>query len=635
MIMKMKRFFCLVMVMGIFSFLFGCGKMQGPSVTEPVSEPEMIVPMELPEGARLTGLYMNHMGMRMEPYYILKTVESDTYMKITDKAPDDYWMYGEEKTEDLVQPAQYFAYVETVRDEEYASLVRMEDETVLRQIEECIVKYGALGWDGYDKSEAMPDVLDSGDNYNLYLELSDGTAVKMHGYNVCPKGFRELYREVVEIFEECSDYSRYMAKNFTDSPCEYLQVELKDSEHPYVCSKLCLRKNGGEWSVLLEDEDGSVLEKGTKIAEYSATGKEVPFERFLSLMSRYQVEKWNGYQTPGSGIGPHFNIYMWFENGTNFEARGSEFPEGYEAFKYAFVQEIYDFYMEEMHGVKKPEATLAEQICGSYLYEPEAENTDPEDEEGFCEEYYIEIRYMNEMLLAEVSYQADSNSVYSRHMAELQPVEDGILNSTTETKIRLTGREFSGFSMGGEYWNEEASLELEVIDEGILYRMDGSEKEQRLKRVENRPSMHDEDMLREYFSQIVDVPLMSEEKLEEIGILGEWYAAAMVDGKRETSYLLFEENGMMWFMRKNEGEPVEQYRGVYGISDEKDHEAIYVTAERSGCPYAPTYGIWHRGVSFQDMETEPALMLYDGDEVMPLLICRSEEGMLEFSRERK
>jgi len=27
--------------------------------------------------------------------------------------------------------------------------------------------------------------------------------------------------------------------------------------------------------------------------------------------------------------------------------------------------------------------------------------------------------------------------------------------------------------------------------------------------------------------------------------------------------------------------------------------------------------------------------LYDGDEVMPLLICRSEDGMLEFSRERK
>ena len=189
MTMKIKYIFLLMLFMGTLSFLFGCGKKEKPSIPETISEPEKIVPMELPEGARLTGFYMNHMGMRMAPYYILETVESGIYMKITDKSPDDYWMYGGENTE------------------EHASLVRLEDDAVLKLMENCIEKYGALSWDGYNKSEVMPGVLDSGDNYNLYLELSDGTTVKMHGYNICPSGFQEFYQEIVEIFEECAEWN--------------------------------------------------------------------------------------------------------------------------------------------------------------------------------------------------------------------------------------------------------------------------------------------------------------------------------------------------------------------------------------------------------------------------------------------
>ena len=615
--MKIKRWILLVMLMGIFSILFGCGKKQGPAPIDPVPKTEEVGPIEFPEGTKLTGFYMNHMGMRMAPYYILKTTESGTYMKITDKCPDDYWMYKDVNVEALVQPAQYFAHVETILENEYASLVRLEEETIIRQLEECIVKYGALGWDGYDKSEAMPGVLDSGDNYNLYLELSDGTTVTMHGYNICPNGFRELYQDVVGIFEEHSDYSRYMARSFTDSPCEYLQVDLKDSEHPYACFKLCLRKNGGEWSVLLEDEAGDVLEKGTKIAEYAATGKEVPFQRFLDLMSRYQVEEWNGYQTPGSGIGPHFNIYMRFEDGTKFEARGSEFPEGYEAFKHAFVKEIYDFYMEEQFGVKTADTTLAEKICGYYLYN---------------DEYFIEFRYMDDKLAAEVNYQKDFGSVYSRHMVELEPEVDKILESVTEKTLRMTGREFSGFSKEGEYWNEEKPLVLTVIYEGLSYQMEGSDTIYLLKRVENVPKMHDEDMLKTYFGQIVDA---SQVNMENSDILGEWYAESVKDGKKENTYLKFEENGMMWFVRKTDGEPMEQYRCVYGVSDENDHMKIYVVGERSGWPYAPLSGIWQSVLSFRDLKNDPSLKLYDIDETQSLQIGQTKEGVLEFSRERK
>ena len=638
MTMKIKTLFLLVMIMGIVSFLFGCSKKPNPAA----EEPKVIVPVELPEGVKLTGFYMNHSGMRMNPYYILKTTDSGTYMKITNKRPADYWMYGGEKTDGLIQPVEYFGYVETVREDEKASLICLEDETVIRQLEECIAKYGALGWDGYDKSKAMPDVKDSGDNYNLYLELSDGTTVRMHGYNICPSGFQELYQETVRIFQACSDYSRYVAKNFTDSPCEYLQVELKDSEHPYVCSKLCLRKHGGEWSVLLEDEAGNVLEKGTKIADYVATGQEVPFERFLDLMSRYQVEEWNGYIKPGSSMGQHFNIFMRFEDRTEFEARGSEFPEGYEAFKNAFVKEIYDFYMEEKFGVEKPVVTFAEKIRGSYMYYPKRDETkldqsavEEKEEDGFNEEYLIEFRYINQTLVAEVNYQRDFNSVYSRHMVELNPVSEQALESTTETTVQLTGREFSGFSMSGEYWDDAVSLDLQVVDEGLAYRLTGSDTVYVLERVENAPAMHEEETLKEYLGQIVDVPLVAAEQLDEIGILGEWHAETVTNGKQESSYLSFDEDGLMWFMRKTEGEPMELYRGAYGVANENHYPSIYVAAERSGYPYAPVIGIWNRVLPLNDSGTNQVLKLSDSDETMLLQICRTEEGMLEFYRDRK
>jgi len=514
--MEMKRLFLLVMVMGIFSFLFGCSKKSNP-VPE---EPEAIARVEFPKGVKLSGFYMNHSGMQMNPYYVLKTTDSGTYMKITDKCPEDYWIYSGGSAEGLVQPAEYFGYVETVREDEKASLVCLEDEAVIRQLEECIARYGALGWDGYDESKTMPNVMDSGDNYNLYLELSDGTTVKMHGYNTCPSGFRELYQEAVQIFHSYSDDS------------------------------------------------------------------------------------------------------------------------GYEAIKKAVVKETYDFYMEEKFGVEKTAETLAEKIRGSYMYYPEKEKTKldysatEEKEEGFSEEYLIEFRYINHALVAEVNYQRDFNSVYSRHMVELNPVSEHALESTTETIVQLAAREFSGFSMFGEYWDDAVSVELQVVDEGLAYQLTGSDTVYVLERVENVPAMHEEEMLKEYLGQVVDVPLVDIELLDETGILGEWHASTVVDGKQEQSYLSFEEDGLLWFMRKIEGEPVELYRGAYGVTNGNQYPSIYVAAERSGYPYAPVIGIWNRVLLLNDSGTNPVLKLYDSDETMPLLIGGTEEGMLEFSRER-
>lgn len=351
--MKMRnKILLLVMLMGIVSVLFGCMKNK-KIVDEIISNTAIldkntteITSIEFPEGTKLTGFYMHQMGMEKMPYYILRTTKSGTYMKITDLSPDDYNMWKEEDTEPQEQPSEYFSYIETVKDIEYASLVKLEDDVLLRQIEECIVKYGALGWDGFNKSESMPGVMDSGTSYNLYLELSDGTTVTMHGYNICPAGFDELYSEISDIFQNNSDYSRYMATNFFDSPCTYLEVEFREREYADFYYKIELRANSNQWSLILKDPVGMILEKEIDISDYKEMEEKLLFKDFLNIMSKHHVQDWNQYQETDSTSVGMFYITMYFEDGKEFLAHGNVYPDGFEEFRNEFVKEMYDFYME-------------------------------------------------------------------------------------------------------------------------------------------------------------------------------------------------------------------------------------------------------------------------------------------------
>ena len=356
--MKRKWLFVWVMIMSIFSFLFGCGNKNGDNTPEyngpaagttapeATTEEAKITPVEFSEGVTLTGFFMNRMGMAREPYYIMKVTESGTYMKISDLSPDDYNMWKDEDSEPQEQPSEYFGYIEMVKDVEYASHVKLEDDAVIRQMEESIVKYGALGWDGYSEHDDMPGVLDSGDSYNLYMELSDGTTVTMHGYNACPLGFHDLHGEIVKIFEANSDYSRYMAKNFTDSPCNYMEVEIRDVENRDVYYQIRFRDTSNQWSIMLKDPDGMILEKGIDVSDYKEMKEKLPFERFLSIMSAHGVEEWNQYEESTSSSAGQFYIAMYFADGKEFSASGNVYPEGFEKFKAEFVKEIYDFYKE-------------------------------------------------------------------------------------------------------------------------------------------------------------------------------------------------------------------------------------------------------------------------------------------------
>ena len=192
----------------------------------------------------------------------------------------------------------------------------------------------------------MPGVLDSGDCYNLYLELSDGTTVTVYGYNTAPKAFDDFYMEVVDVFQNNSDYSRYFAADFQESPCTYLEVELREKNDSKVYYQIRLRAQTNQWAISLVDPAGLLLEKATDISEYRELETPLPFDRFLDIMSKYDVESWNQYDERESTAIGNFDITMYFENGKEFSAHGNVYPEGFEGFKEEFVREIFEYYKE-------------------------------------------------------------------------------------------------------------------------------------------------------------------------------------------------------------------------------------------------------------------------------------------------
>lgn len=190
-----------VLIMSILTFLTGCisnGRQPAPETEQALEA----APIPFPEGAELTGFYMTRQGMAAAPYYILKTTDMGTYMKISDSNPEACQMDSGTDISELGANWQYLGFGDTVLDCENASLVLLEDKAPVRELENAIVQSGALGWDGYEEHRSMKGVSDSGDTYALFLAFSDGTTVKVHGYNACPDGFDELLGQIMDIFYE-------------------------------------------------------------------------------------------------------------------------------------------------------------------------------------------------------------------------------------------------------------------------------------------------------------------------------------------------------------------------------------------------------------------------------------------------
>ena len=170
------------------------------------SDKNEILSVEIPKGARLTGFHINHIGMAMEPHYVIKSTEKGVYLKLTNMSPDDWIMTEGDGFKEDEGNGKYFRFADVVKDCESGEIVFLEDDTVVKELEEFIVKVGAISWDGYNEHVSMSGILDAGDSYTLYMEFSDGTTVSVYGYNSCPIGFDELRMKTVEIFDRYFEY---------------------------------------------------------------------------------------------------------------------------------------------------------------------------------------------------------------------------------------------------------------------------------------------------------------------------------------------------------------------------------------------------------------------------------------------
>lgn len=343
-----------IIVMSILSLLIasltGCGGRENRD-TDPGDEALSAIeaeirPTPLPDGVRLKHFYITHQGMRGGGYYILKTTDVGTYMKISNMGPNDWRMLDGEDMDSLGDNAQYLGFGDTVKDCERASLVLLDDDGPMRELEEAIANAGVLGWDGFRKSLAMPDVADSGDIYKLYLELTDSTTVTVDSYNAKPAGFPELMYRVEEIFHENRDYSHYQIEDFDASPCAHMYVCFRRSFGKGEW-KLELQRSDNQWIVVLMDPDGRFMEEGAEIAEYRQMEGELPFDRFLEIFRRHGAESWNGYEESDGNSRDYFDIRLYFENEKEFVMSGSLLPEGFEAFQKEFIEETLLFYREQ------------------------------------------------------------------------------------------------------------------------------------------------------------------------------------------------------------------------------------------------------------------------------------------------
>ncbi|MBQ2271540.1 MAG: hypothetical protein II335_07115 [Firmicutes bacterium] len=336
---KWKFFMSILSI--LTAVLTGCGHSANPPEETMVFPFETEVsPTPLPEGVHLRHLHITHQGMRSGPYYMLKTTDHGTYMKISTMDPTDSRM-AEKDTE----TSEYLSSADTVLDCEHASLVLLQEDTLVRQLEQFIADAGALEWDGFYKSVSMPDVADSGDRYILYLELTDGTTVTMDSYNVRPAGFSDLYRRTEELFYTNSDYSHYYIEDFDTSPCTSLYVSFRRMFGKGEW-RLELKKSDNSWTVVLIDPDGCFAEEGTEIADYRKIDVPLPYSRFLNVFKEHDMLKWNGYEDTDASSRESFSIYLFFEDGKEFTMNGTLLPEGFESFRQAMIDEISRFYVE-------------------------------------------------------------------------------------------------------------------------------------------------------------------------------------------------------------------------------------------------------------------------------------------------
>lgn len=314
--------------------------------------------IELSEGVTLSGFYMSHQGMAMEPNYILRVTDDGCYMKITSENPDGYKMTEDGENPpilngegglDLERENRYFGFVNTIKDCEHASLI-MADNTIVEELENIILEGGALNWDHYSKNKSNKGVLDSGDSYNLFILFSDGSTVTVDSYNSAPEGWDDFFVKVRELFEENADYSQYRIQEFSEEECSRMIVEFNDGNFTPTNDfkvDICVNeeKKTWTWAVRLKDSDGLYLEKGTDISECGEESLDtLDYGRLIEVLRAHDVQNWDGISGTLPGGNKYMTVLIANKDNKTVNANGNNIPDDYDEVRDDFIKALIEFY---------------------------------------------------------------------------------------------------------------------------------------------------------------------------------------------------------------------------------------------------------------------------------------------------
>lgn len=71
------------------------------------------------------------------------------------------------------------------------------DKSVLKEIEDVLVKYDVQKWNGFRKYNKL---VSDGDSFDLSIEMKNGKKIEADGYASWPKNYSKVINELDEIF---------------------------------------------------------------------------------------------------------------------------------------------------------------------------------------------------------------------------------------------------------------------------------------------------------------------------------------------------------------------------------------------------------------------------------------------------
>jgi hypothetical protein len=73
------------------------------------------------------------------------------------------------------------------------------DKNTIKKIENVLNKYDVIKWNGFNQNDK--NVLD-GNSFSVNIKYNDNKTIEAHGYMMYPKNYRDVLKEIKEIFNE-------------------------------------------------------------------------------------------------------------------------------------------------------------------------------------------------------------------------------------------------------------------------------------------------------------------------------------------------------------------------------------------------------------------------------------------------